>query len=182
MTDLVLPTPAPLVLRGHTFDAAHPGVMAIVNRTSDSFYAGNRHAHLGGALAALDDAVAQGADIIDVGGVRAGADGAWVEAEEEIERVRPFLLEARRRHPDLVLSLDTWRSDVVDACAEAGIDLVNDTWAGHDPRLLDVAANLGAGLVLSPHRRPDAAYRSRRRLLRGGRVGGRRRPPARSGT
>jgi len=63
--------------------------------------------------------------------------------------VRPFLLAVRERHPDVILSLDTWRSEVAVACAAAGVDLVNDTWAGADPELLAVAAGLGAGYVVS---------------------------------
>ena len=142
--------PAALRLRGRTFDAAHPAVMAIVNRTPDSFWAGNRHADLGSALAALDEAVALGADIVDVGGVRAGQEGGEVSAAEELERVVPFLTTAREAHPDLVLSLDTWRAEVARvAAAEAGIDLVNDTWQGADPDLVHVAAEVGAGYVVS---------------------------------
>ena len=125
-----------IVSSGCTFDAGHPAVMAIVNRTPDSFWACNRHVDLDSALAALDEAVARGADIVDVGGVRAGQEGPVVTAREEIERVVPFLAKARDRHPDLVLSLDTWRAEVArEAAQEAGIDLVNDTWAGHDGRL-----------------------------------------------
>ncbi|HET6968302.1 MAG TPA: dihydropteroate synthase [Ornithinibacter sp.] len=142
--------PAALRLRGRTFDASRPAVMAIVNRTPDSFWSGNRHADLGSALAALDEAVARGADVVDVGGVRAGQEGPVVSAVEEVERVVPFLAAARGRHPDLVLSLDTWRSDVARAAAdEAGLDLVNDTWQGHDPDLVHVAAEVGAGYVVS---------------------------------
>ncbi|GAB3747317.1 dihydropteroate synthase [Yimella radicis] len=141
-------SPAPLRLRGHTFDASRPAVMAIVNRTSDSFWSGNRHSCLESALHALDAAVAAGADIVDVGGVRAGQEGDWVDDAEEIERVVPFLRAARERHPDLVLSLDTWRSSVARAAA-GNVDLINDTWAGHDPELVCVAAELGAGYVVS---------------------------------
>ena len=142
--------PAALRLRGRTFDASHPAVMAIVNRTPDSFWAGNRHADLRSALAALDDAVALGADLVDVGGVRAGQEGPVVTAEEEVERVVPFLAAARDRHPDLALSLDTWRSEVARAAADAaGVDVVNDTWQGHDPDLVHVAAAVGAGYVVS---------------------------------
>lgn len=140
--------PAALVLRGKTFDAAHPAVMAIVNRTSDSFWSGGRHADLDDARRALDLAVEHGADLVDVGGVRAGAEGEQVDAEEEIRRVVPFLELARDRHPDLVLSLDTWRSEVA-AEAAGTVDLVNDTWAGHDPELVAVAARAGAGVVCS---------------------------------
>ena len=62
----------------------------------------------------------------------------------------PFLVAARDRHPDLVLSLDTWRSEVARVAAdEAGLDVVNDTWQGHDPDLVHVAAAVGAGYVVS---------------------------------
>jgi dihydropteroate synthase len=144
------PAAAALRLRGRTFDAGHPAVMAIVNRTNDSFWAGNRHGDLASARRALDAAVELGADIVDVGGVRAGQEGEVVTPEQEIERVVPFLARAREDHPDLVLSLDTWRSEVARvAAAEAGLDLVNDTWAGHDRDLVHVAARAGAGYVIS---------------------------------
>ena len=144
-----LPQPARLVLRGRVFDAGHPAVMAIVNRTDDSFFAGNRHVDLDSAMRALDAAVADGADIVDVGGVRAGQEGDPVSAAEEVDRVVPFLERARAAYPDLALSLDTWRAEVARAAAATGVDLVNDTWAGHDPELVGVAAELGAGVVVS---------------------------------
>ena len=149
--DPVVPAaPAALRLRGRTFDAGSPAVMAIVNRTNDSFWAGNRHGDLASARRALDAAVELGADIVDVGGVRAGQEGEVVTPEQEIERVVPFLARAREDHPQLVLSLDTWRSEVARvAAAEAGLDLVNDTWAGHDRELVNVAARAGAGYVIS---------------------------------
>ena len=141
---------APLRLRGRVFDASRPAVMAIVNRTPDSFWSGNRHVDLDSALDALDEAVARGADVVDVGGVRAGQEGPAVTEREEVQRVVPFLAAARDRHPDLVLSLDTWRAEVARvAAAEAGLDLVNDTWQGHEPDLVHVAAEVGAGYVVS---------------------------------
>lgn len=146
---VALMTPAPLRLRGRTFDAAHPGVMAIMNRTPDSFYAPARYQDLDQAMSRLEEFVADGADILDVGGVRAGQLGPWVEVEEEISRVKPFLVAARRAFPDLVISLDTWRSEVAKALSDVGIDLVNDTWAGADPTLVATAAEMGAGYVIS---------------------------------
>ncbi|WP_311197741.1 dihydropteroate synthase [Ornithinimicrobium sp. INDO-MA30-4] len=146
---LKLPSAPALELRGHQFTSAQPAVMAIINRTRDSFWAGNRHAALDDALAALHLAVEQGADIVDVGGVRAGQEGEQVDAAEEISRVVPFLEAARTAYPDLVLSLDTWRSEVAQAAAGVGLDLINDTWAGHDPDLVHVAAATGAGIVCS---------------------------------
>lgn len=147
MSGSVLPAPAPLALRGQRFDASHPAVMAVINRTPDSFYSPARHT-LDDALRRLDEVVDQGADIIDVGGVRAGQDGPEVTVDEEIDRVRPFLEQARRHHPEILLSLDTWRADVAQACAGL-IDVVNDTWAGADPGLLRVAAEQGTGHVVS---------------------------------
>lgn len=142
--------PAPLHLRDRVFDAGRPAVMAVINRTPDSFWAGNRHADLDSARAALDEAVGAGADIVDVGGVRAGQEGAVVSPAEEVDRVVPFLLLARDAHPHVILSLDTWRAGVARAAAaEAGLDLVNDTWQGHDPDLVRVAAEVGAGYVVS---------------------------------
>jgi dihydropteroate synthase len=146
---LDLPRTPALVLRGRSFDASRPAVMAIINRTSDSFFSGNRHADLDSAKRALDAAVEAGADIVDVGGVRAGQDGEVVTAEQEIERVVPFLEHARAAHPHVVLSLDTWRSEVAAEAGRHGLDLVNDTWAGNDPELVHVAARTGAGVVCS---------------------------------
>lgn len=146
---LSLPTASALELRGHRFTAASPAVMAIINRTKDSFWSGNRHTALNDAMAALHQAVAQGADIVDVGGVRAGQEGERVDAEEEMARVLPFLEQARAAYPDLVLSLDTWRAPVAARATQVGLDLINDTWAGHDPDLVHVAAQTGAGIVCS---------------------------------
>ena len=148
LAPLDLPRPAPLVLRDKRFDASRPAVMAIVNRTRDSFFSGNRHGDLDSAKAAVESALELGADIVDVGGVRAGQEGETVDADEEIRRVVPFLQWVRETHPAVVLSLDTWRSEVAREAAGA-VDLVNDTWAGHDRDLVHVAAEVGAGYVIS---------------------------------
>ena len=148
LAPLTLPEASPLVLRGRRFDASAPAVMAIVNRTRDSFFSGNRHADLDAAKAAFVEAVELGADLVDVGGVRAGQEGEVVDADEEIRRVVPFLQWARAEHPEVILSLDTWRSEVARE-AEGVVDLVNDTWAGHDRELVHVAAAVGAGYVIS---------------------------------
>ncbi|WP_255555940.1 dihydropteroate synthase [Tessaracoccus palaemonis] len=140
--------PAPLILRGQRFDAARPAVMGIINRTPDSFYAPARHASVDSAIDRAAAMVAEGVCIVDVGGVRAGQEGEWVDAAEEIDRVRPLLTALRRELPELLTSLDTWRAEVADACSGL-IDLVNDTWQGADPELLGVAARTGAGYVVS---------------------------------
>jgi len=124
-------------------------VMGIVNRTKDSFYDRGATFAEQAALAAVDKLVAEGADIVDIGGVRAGAHGERVGADEELRRVIPVVEQVRERHPDLVISVDTWRHEVGRAACAAGADLINDTWAGADPRLAEVAAAYGAGMVCS---------------------------------
>ncbi len=139
-------------------------IMAIVNRTPDSFYDQGATFHDEPALARVEQAVAEGAAIIDVGGVKAGP-GEEVSAEEEVRRTAGFVAEVRRRFPDVIISVDTWRHEVGEAVCEAGADVLNDAWGGVDPRLAEVAARYGAGLVCThagraePRTRPHrAAY------------------------
>jgi dihydropteroate synthase len=140
--------PVTLRLGSREFPAGGFAVMAIVNRSADSFYAGGRHPELDSALAAAANAVADGADIVDIGGVRAGS-GPAVSVGEELDRVLPVVSALRADHPNLVISVDTWRAPVAAAAIAQGADLVNDSWAGADPDLVAVAAECGAGLVCS---------------------------------
>lgn len=143
----------PLVLRGREVGRGpdgvlRPVVMAIVNRTTDSFYAPARLADDGAALEAAHRAWSDGAQILDVGGVRAGV-GPEVGEAEEIDRVVSLVARVREQVPDLLVSVDTWRSGVAREAVAAGADLVNDTWAGHDPELVEVAGAAGVGVVCS---------------------------------
>jgi dihydropteroate synthase len=137
-------------------------IMAIVNRTPDSFYDRGATFGWGRAVAAVERAVADGADIVDIGGVKAGP-GTQVDVAEEIRRVVPFVAEIRARFPDVAISVDTWRHEVGRLACEEGADLLNDTWAGADPKLADVAAEFGAGYVrthtggAAPRTRPHRA-------------------------
>ncbi|RDI68551.1 dihydropteroate synthase [Nocardia pseudobrasiliensis] len=123
-------------------------VMAIVNRTPDSFYDQGATFSDEAAMAAVERAVVEGADLVDIGGVKAGP-GTEVDAAEEARRVVPFVAAIRQRYPDLLISIDTWRAEVARAAVAAGAGLINDTWAGADPDLVRVAADLGAGIVCS---------------------------------
>ena len=151
--------PQPLRLGARTFGPDELVVMAIVNRTPDSFFAGARTFGLDAALERVDQAVAQGAGIIDVGGVKAGP-GDEVDEVEEARRVIDLIAAIRARHSDIVISVDTFRSSVADRACQAGADLVNDAWGGWDPDLAAVAAAHGAGIVcthaggLKPRTRP----------------------------
>jgi dihydropteroate synthase len=135
-----------LRLRGLTFAPGQTGLLAVINRTPDSFYDAGRYLDDEVALSAVARAVAEGADAVDIGGVRAGP-GPEVSAAEEHRRVVPFITAIRTAYPDLVISVDTWRASVAEAACTAGADLVNDAWAGHDPDLVAVAAAHGAGYL-----------------------------------
>ncbi|MCT2591924.1 dihydropteroate synthase [Streptomyces sp. N2-109] len=135
-----------LRLGKHEFGENEPVIMAIVNRTPDSFY--DRGATFGDepALARVEQAVSEGAAIIDIGGVKAGP-GAEVTVAEEVRRTAGFVALVRRRFPDVVISVDTWRHEVGEAVCAAGADVLNDAWGGVDPQLAEVAARYGTGLV-----------------------------------
>ncbi|WP_241385231.1 dihydropteroate synthase [Rhodococcus sp. CH91] len=147
-TPVTRPGPAPSTLCGRPVATDRALVMAIVNRTPDSFYDRGATFEDAAALAAVDRAVAEGADIVDIGGVKAGP-GEVVDSDEEIRRVVPFVAAIRERYPDVLVSVDTWRSEVARRAVGEGADLINDTWAGADPGLVAVAAELGAGIVCS---------------------------------
>ena len=121
-------------------------VMAIVNRTRDSFYDGGATFAEDKAMERVRAVVAQGADLVDIGGVKAGP-GEVVDATEEIRRTVPFVAAVRAEFPDLVISVDTWRAQVGREVCRAGADLINDAWGGFDPGLAEVAAEHGAALV-----------------------------------
>lgn len=137
-------------------------VMAIVNRTPDSFFDQGATYAEDAALRAVEHAVRDGADIIDIGGVKAGP-GADVDPTEEIRRTVPTIAAVRAAFPDIVISIDTWRAGIAREAVAAGADLINDTWSGADPELAQVAAVTGAGLVCShagglpPRSRPHRA-------------------------
>ncbi|MGY2066896.1 dihydropteroate synthase [Blastococcus sp. SYSU DS0619] len=134
-------------------------VMAIVNRTPDSFYDRGATFELAAAVERVDRVVAEGADMVDVGGVKA-APGEEVSPAEEVRRTVDLVAAIRAAHPALPISIDTWRAEVAREVLAAGADIVNDAWGGVDPSLAEVAAEAGAGLVcthaggLPPRTRP----------------------------
>lgn len=138
-------------------------VMAIVNRTPDSFYDKGATFAVDKAVKRAGEAVADGASIIDVGGVKAGP-GASVSPAEEIDRVVPVIAAVRGAHSGVTISVDTWRAEVAEAAIAAGADLINDTWAGYDPELIEVAGGARVGYVCShtggavPRTRPHRVH------------------------
>lgn len=122
-------------------------VMAVINRTPDSFYDEGATYALDRAVTAALTAAAQGADWIDVGGVPFGR-GPVVTTQEEIDRVAPFVAEVAKQS-DVVISVDTNRADVARAAIEAGAAVINDTSGLGDPGMAAVIADSDASIVLT---------------------------------
>lgn len=152
-----------LELGSHRFDVTYRAlVMGILNRTPDSFYDAGEYWSFDQFLAKAGELVDEGADFLDVGGVKAGP-GEFVSEEEELDRVVPAI-EALRSRFDVPLSIDTWRAEVLRHCIKAGADVGNDISGFADPQYLDVAA-AGKASVVATHIRlaprvddPDPIY------------------------
>lgn len=135
-----------LAIAEQRYDVTHRAlVMGILNRTPDSFFDQGAYFAFDDFLRRAEQVVAEGADILDVGGVKAGP-GPEVTEDEELERTVPAV-EALVRRFDVPVSIDTWRATVAEACFAAGASLGNDISGFADPRYLDVCAAAGATVV-----------------------------------
>jgi dihydropteroate synthase len=128
--------------------ARRPLVMGVLNVTPDSFSDGGLYADLDRAVAHAREMAQQGADLLDVGGESTRPGAAPVDAAEQVRRVAP-VIRAIRRETEVAISVDTTRSAVAEAAADAGAAIVNDISAGRDDEsLLPLAARLGLAVVL----------------------------------
>lgn len=130
--------------------------MGILNVTPDSFSDGGLFASREAAVAHGSRLLAEGADIVDVGGESTRPGAEPVAAEEEAERVIPVITLLARRHPGALLSVDTRRAEVALAAFDAGAAIVNDVSAAADPDMLPAVAKAGAAIVLM-HMRGEPA-------------------------
>jgi len=123
-------------------------VMGIVNVTPDSFSDGGTYAGADDAVKHAAQMIADGADLLDIGGesTRPGSD--VVPADEEAQRVVPVIRRIVEEHPDVPVSVDTRKSAVARAALEAGAAIVNDISAGGDPSMFAAVVETGAGMVL----------------------------------
>ena len=129
--------------------ASPPLVMGILNLTPDSFSDGGRHLQQEAALTQAALMVAEGAEIIDLGGESTRPGALPVADDEQCRRVLPTLGALRAQLPaDVALSIDTRSPVVARAALSAGASIINDVSGGRDPAMLDLAAEYGAALVL----------------------------------
>jgi dihydropteroate synthase len=143
--------PRRLVLRSHALPLGQrPLIMGIVNATPDSFYDRGRYfdpSDPGPAVRRALELIAEGADLIDIGGETAQPSSPVLDPAEEIRRVVPVIAELAFK-TDRPISVDTYKPAVAEAALAAGASLINDTTGLVDPRLAQIAADSGAGLVI----------------------------------
>ena len=107
-----------------------PAVMGILNVTPDSFSDGGHFNQMDKALQHCEEMIADGADFIDIGGCSTRPNNAIASEQEEMERVVPILKAIRKAFPETMISIDTFRKNVAEACMEEGADLINDISGG----------------------------------------------------
>ncbi len=132
-------------------------IMGILNVTPDSFSDGGKWTDREAALRHAEQMLAEGADIVDIGGESTRPGHQQISEEEEIERTAP-IIEAVKKRLDVPVSVDTYKYQVAKAALEAGADLVNDIWGlKYDPRMAGLIAETGAACCLM-HNKEKAEY------------------------
>jgi len=131
-----------------TISLDRPLVMAILNVTPDSFSDGGEYLSVDDAVRKAEKMIAEGADIIDIGGESTRPGSKQIDADEEISRVLP-VIEAISERFEIPISIDTTKSEVADKAVNAGAEIINDiSGLRFDERIAEVASRMGTGLVL----------------------------------
>jgi dihydropteroate synthase len=157
LSDYLYAMPTTWTVRGRAVRLDRPLVMGIVNVTPDSFSDGGVAYSATSAIERATVLVAEGANIIDIGGESTRPGAHPVSEQEERARVLPLIIAMRAAHPDVLLSVDTVKSGVADAAAREGVHIVNDVSGMRlDRRMASVCAAHGVGVVLM-HSRGDVA-------------------------
>lgn len=111
-------------------DLSRPKIMGIVNVTPDSFFDGGKYANTDQALDQATKLLTDGADILDIGAYSSRPNAEYVTVEEEIDRLIPFIEKLKEKHPECIISIDTFRSKVAEAAIQSGAHLINDISGG----------------------------------------------------
>lgn len=130
-------------------DLTIPVVMGILNATPDSFYKGSREESTSGAVDKAREMISAGAKIIDIGGYSSRPGATNISIEEEIERVAPIIEGIRRSFPKVIISIDTFRSQVAETAILTGANIINDISGFEiDPKIVDIAAKYNSPYIL----------------------------------
>lgn len=138
-----------LLIKGNLMDLCDPKVMGIINVTPDSFYDGGQNVRLHKAMQAVDKMLEDGADIVDIGGYSTKPNAAEVSLAEESRRVVPLIETLSKRYPDIVISIDTFRSEIARQAIDSGASIVNDVSGGNlDENMYQTVSELGVPYIL----------------------------------
>lgn len=137
-------------VKGRLLDLATPQVMGILNVTPDSFYSGSRMQTEEEIAARARQIIDEGASIIDIGAYSSRPNAEHISAEEEMNRLRTGLDIINRNHPDAIVSVDTFRANVVEQCVrDYGVAIINDISAGEmDEQMFQTVATLGVPYIM----------------------------------
>ena len=136
-------------IRGRLFDLSKPKVMGILNLTPDSFYDGGVHNEINKIEDHVNKMVNDGMDILDIGGYSSKPGAKNISVDEELSRVIPILKHIRKIFPELVISIDTFRSKIASASLNEGADIINDISAGTlDKNMMSVVAKNNCPYIL----------------------------------
>lgn len=134
---------------GKKIDLSRPAVMGILNLTPDSFYDGGFYMTIEDQLKHTEQMIEEGASIIDMGAISTRPGSTEVSESEELSRLLPSLNAIRRQFPEVVLSVDTFRSNVARTAAEQGADMINDIYGGrYESAMFETIAALGLPYIL----------------------------------
>ena len=136
-------------IRGRLFDLSKPKVMGILNLTPDSFYDGGVHNEINKIEDHVNKMVNDGMDILDIGGYSSKPGAKNISVDEELSRVIPILKHIRKMFPELVISIDTFRSKIASTALDEGADIINDISGGTlDKNMMSVVAKNNCPYIL----------------------------------
>jgi dihydropteroate synthase len=143
------PKPYSIRIKDRLLSLESPVVMGIINTTPDSFFSGSRAQTLDAVLASAAEMLEQGATILDIGGYSTRPGASDVLVQEELDRVIPAIEAITQEFPEVIISIDTFRSEVAKASVAAGAHIVNDVSGGNaDAAMFETVAELGVPYIL----------------------------------
>ena len=133
-------------IRGELFDLSKPKVMGILNLTPDSFYDGGKFKDINIVDNHISKMIKDGMDILDIGGYSSRPGAKEISLKEETNRVLPIVKHIRKKFPDLIISIDTFRSEIANACLNEGADIIS---AGIlDKKMLQTISNFNCVYIM----------------------------------
>jgi dihydropteroate synthase len=136
-------------IKGNLFNFDMPKIMGILNITPDSFYDGGKYLDIEGALERVNTMLAEGADVIDIGGYSSRPGAAEVTVQEELDRLLPVIEQIVSNFPQAVISIDTFRAQVAAEAIRSGAHIINDIGGGNlDDQMFTTVAGLKVPYIL----------------------------------